>query len=206
VGHAARLVSRDADSPDLRGPRGPPAGRGGPGGRRPAADLRGARSLRQPARSATPHARRAARRAGRRPHGALARDGGGPARRAEVRRGLRAARRRLSERPPCLHARGRRRRRRGHRRSAAHGAALHGARCVMLPPGVPTPAVVADTIGRHGITTLWLTGSLFNGLIEDAPGALAGLRRLLVGGEALSVPHVRRALGLLRGTQLINGY
>src|SRR5207247_2022434 len=86
------------------------------------------------------------------------------------------------------------------------GALLHGARCVMLPPGVPTPAVVADTIGRHGITTLWLTGSLFNGLIEDAPGALAGLRRLLVGGEALSVPHVRRALGLLRGTQLINGY
>src|SRR2546430_11787964 len=76
----------------------------------------------------------------------------------------------------------------------------------MLPPGVPPPAVVADTIGRHGITTLWLPGSLFNGLIEDAPGALAGLRRLLVGGEALSVPHVRRALGLLRGTQLINGY
>src|SRR5205809_147605 len=86
------------------------------------------------------------------------------------------------------------------------GALLHGARCVMLPPGVPTPAVVADTLGRHGITTLWLTGSPFNGPIVHAPGALAGLRRLLVGGEALSVPHVRRALGLLRGTQLINGY
>jgi len=86
------------------------------------------------------------------------------------------------------------------------GSLLHGARCVLFPPGVPTPPVIADTIRRHRITTMWLTGSLFNGVIEDAPETLAGLRRLVVGGEALSVPHVRRALVRLPRTQIINGY
>ena len=32
-------------------------------------------------------------------------------------------------------------------------------------------------------------------MIDEAPDALAGVRQLLVGGEALSVAHVRRALG-----------
>src|SRR5262249_59763543 len=86
------------------------------------------------------------------------------------------------------------------------GALLHGARCVLFPPGVATPAVIADAIDRHRITTMWLTGSLFNRVIEDAPEALAGLRRLLVGGEALSVPHVRRALAVFPGTPIIHGY
>ena len=32
------------------------------------------------------------------------------------------------------------------------------------------------------------------------------MRRILIGGEALSVPHIRRALDLLPRTELINGY
>jgi non-ribosomal peptide synthetase component F len=48
--------------------------------------------------------------------------------------------------------------------------------------------------------------ALFNAVVDDSPHRLAGLKELLIGGEALSVPHVRRLLAALPGTTLINGY
>ncbi len=86
------------------------------------------------------------------------------------------------------------------------GALLHGARCVLFPGRVPTPRALAATIAEHGITTLWLTASLFNSLVDEAPACLVGIEELLIGGEALSVPHVRRAFAHLPSTRIINGY
>jgi aspartate racemase len=86
------------------------------------------------------------------------------------------------------------------------GALLHGGRCVLYPERVPTIAVLGDILLRHRVTTLWLTTALFNLVIDEAPDILGNLRQLLVGGEALSVGHVRRAMTLLPSTQLINGY
>jgi amino acid adenylation domain-containing protein len=86
------------------------------------------------------------------------------------------------------------------------GALLHGARCVLFAGAVPTHAALSETIKRHGVTTLWLTASLFNAVIDEAPHALAGLRTLVTGGEALSPRHVARAAALLPGTRLVNGY
>ena len=59
---------------------------------------------------------------------------------------------------------------------------------------------------RHGITTTWLTSSLFNQIIDTSPEILRGLRQILTGGEALSPSHVRRALDLIPGVRIINGY
>jgi thioesterase domain-containing protein/acyl carrier protein len=56
------------------------------------------------------------------------------------------------------------------------------------------------------VSSLWLTASLFNAVIDEVPAALRGLRQLLIGGEALSVSHVRRALSLLPWTEIVNGY
>ncbi len=86
------------------------------------------------------------------------------------------------------------------------GALLHGARCVLLPPGPPSAAELGRVIRAHGVTTAWLTASLFNTVLDQDPTVLAGLTQLLIGGEALSVPHVRRALDLLPYTEIINGY
>lgn len=86
------------------------------------------------------------------------------------------------------------------------GALLHGARLVVLPDRVPTARALREAIRGEGVTTAWLTASLFNHLVETAPESLAGLRQLITGGEALSVPHVRRALEGLPGTTLVNGY
>ena len=86
------------------------------------------------------------------------------------------------------------------------GALLHGARCVLFPGTIPHPGELGEVIHKHGISTLWLTASLFNAVIDQAPEALSRVRQLLIGGEALSAPHVRRALSQLNMTEVINGY
>jgi aspartate racemase len=86
------------------------------------------------------------------------------------------------------------------------GALLHGGRCVLLPAGLPTPAVLGELIRRQRVTTLWLTASLFNAVIDEAPETLAGVEEVLLGGEALSAAHVRRARARLPGVTLVNGY
>ncbi len=86
------------------------------------------------------------------------------------------------------------------------GSLLNGARLAIFPAEPPTPTLLGEAIREHGVTTLWLTAGLFNAVIDESPEVLRPLRQLLVGGEALSVPHVRRALAELPGVQLINGY
>ena len=86
------------------------------------------------------------------------------------------------------------------------GALLHGARCVLFPERVPTARQLSAVIRTHEVNALWLTASLFNAVLDEAPETLAPIEQLLVGGEALSVAHVRRALAALPTTRLVNGY
>ena len=87
------------------------------------------------------------------------------------------------------------------------GSLLHGATLILAPAGVHHPRELEDLLVRHGVTTLWLTASLFNQLVDDRPEVLAGVSEVLTGGEALSVRHVRRAQQVLGPrVQLINGY
>ena len=83
---------------------------------------------------------------------------------------------------------------------------LRGGRCILFPEKVPTISALGEVIQENAVTTLWLTASLFNTLIDEAPEVLSPIRTLLIGGEPLSVAHVRRALTLLPTTQIINGY
>ncbi|MDR6887271.1 MULTISPECIES: polyketide synthase [Variovorax] len=86
------------------------------------------------------------------------------------------------------------------------GPLLNGGCCVIHDERVPTGGGLARTIARHNVHTAWLTAALFNAVIDDNPAHLSGLRHLLTGGEALSVPHVRRALAALPQLALSNGY
>jgi len=87
------------------------------------------------------------------------------------------------------------------------GALLHGAKLILFPSKVPTAHEIAAAIREHHVTTLgWLTTSLFNLIVDEKPDALATVRQIIIGGEALSVPHIRRAQALLPGVQFINGY
>jgi amino acid adenylation domain-containing protein len=85
-------------------------------------------------------------------------------------------------------------------------ALLNGGRCVVLEEPLPTPGLLADTICRHGVTSAWFTATLFNTLVDEAPESFAGLQQILVGGEALSPEHIRRAFKQLPGVRFVNGY
>ena len=85
-------------------------------------------------------------------------------------------------------------------------ALLNGATCIVYTADALSTGKLADVIRRHSVTTLWLTASLFNAVIDEDSQALRGISQLLIGGEQLSAPHVRRAQEALPGTQIINGY
>jgi amino acid adenylation domain-containing protein len=85
-------------------------------------------------------------------------------------------------------------------------ALLHGGRCVILEKEVPTPSLLHEVIRQENVTSAWITSSLFNMIVDEAPACLSGLAQILIGGEALSSPHVRRALDHLPGVRLVNGY
>jgi amino acid adenylation domain-containing protein len=86
------------------------------------------------------------------------------------------------------------------------GPLLNGGICVVHDEQVPTGPGLARTIAQHTVKTAWLTAALFNAVVDDDPAQLAGLQQLLTGGEALSVPHVRRAMAAMPHLTLINGY
>ncbi|HKH47664.1 MAG TPA: condensation domain-containing protein, partial [Thermoanaerobaculia bacterium] len=86
------------------------------------------------------------------------------------------------------------------------GALLHGGRCVLLPQRVPSVAELGRVVREAGVDTLPLTTSLYNAVIDEAPEVLAGVAQLLVGGEALSVHHVRKGLDLLPSVRFVACY
>jgi len=86
------------------------------------------------------------------------------------------------------------------------GALLHGGNLVIHPENVPDLANLGQSILEHGVTTLWLNAGLFNAAMDERPSILRPLRQLLIGGEALSVPHVRRARALMPLVRMVNGY
>jgi len=86
------------------------------------------------------------------------------------------------------------------------GALLHGCKCVLFPAPVPGPRELGAFLQRHSIDTLWLTTALFNTVIDEEPRALSGVKQLLIGGEALSMRHVKKGLELLPHTRITNCY
>jgi amino acid adenylation domain-containing protein len=86
------------------------------------------------------------------------------------------------------------------------GPLLNGGCCVLHDEVVPTGPGLANTIASHGVSAAWLTAALFNAVVDDDPRHLRGLKELLIGGEALSLDHVRRFLTAVPETTLINGY
>ena len=83
---------------------------------------------------------------------------------------------------------------------------MHGAKLVIAPPGRPEFSELGRLIQRHGVTTLWLTATLFNQVVEYHPELLETVAEVLTGGEVLSVRHIRIAQQRLPDVRLVNGY
>ncbi|MCY7732830.1 amino acid adenylation domain-containing protein [Bacillus safensis] len=86
------------------------------------------------------------------------------------------------------------------------GALLNGGRLILTDRNtILSMDMLADTLTSYKITTGFLTVPLFNRLTEEHPEALSGFNALLVGGDALSAAHIRKALPYLP-EGLLNGY
>jgi amino acid adenylation domain-containing protein len=87
------------------------------------------------------------------------------------------------------------------------GPLLNGASLVVTATEtVLSPRALAAHLDEHGITTLWLTTSLFNRLVQESPAMFAGLRNLIFGGEAADASIVRKILESGKPGRLVNGY
>jgi len=87
------------------------------------------------------------------------------------------------------------------------GTLLNGASMVMVTKkDILSPDSLGRVINEKNVTIAWLTASLFNQVIDRNTQDLTKLNSLLVGGEALSVPHIKKALHAIGPGVLINGY
>jgi amino acid adenylation domain-containing protein len=88
-----------------------------------------------------------------------------------------------------------------------YGALLNGAGLIMLrqDEGGDVQAV-ADTISREHITVFFVTTALFNALVDLAIDCFAHVRRVLFGGERVSVAHCQRLLEYLGQNRIVHVY
>lgn len=86
------------------------------------------------------------------------------------------------------------------------GSLLNGGRGIICPHRVPTLRELKDLLHQNGVNTLLLTTAYFNLIVDESPEVLRPVKHLLVGGEALSAPHVEKALKALPDLNLINAY
>jgi amino acid adenylation domain-containing protein len=80
---------------------------------------------------------------------------------------------------------------------------LNGGTVVVLP-GMPTVASLGEAIRRYQVTSAFLTTGLFNLVVDTDVESLRPLTELVIGGEAASPDHVRRALHVV--ATVVNGY
>ncbi|MFG3044995.1 amino acid adenylation domain-containing protein [Streptomyces sp. NPDC048241] len=83
---------------------------------------------------------------------------------------------------------------------------LNGGRVVVAPPGGLEPHVLREMTERYGVTSLFLTTSLFNIVAETDPAAFAGLRLVSSGGEAAAPGLTQRVAEAAPGTRVLNVY
>ncbi|WP_311637831.1 non-ribosomal peptide synthetase [Streptomyces hintoniae] len=86
------------------------------------------------------------------------------------------------------------------------GALLSGGACVLQPGQRPEPALIASLVQKHEVTTLHVSASLLNFLLDEHPAAFTGVRQVMTGGEAASMHHVMRLIREFPQIVLVNGY
>ncbi|MGH7729033.1 MAG: amino acid adenylation domain-containing protein, partial [Vulcanimicrobiaceae bacterium] len=71
---------------------------------------------------------------------------------------------------------------------------LNGARLAIAEPGLLSSAELGATIAHFGVTTIFLTTTLFERLVDEPNARPECLRRMLTGGEIASPDHMARFL------------
>ncbi|MFJ1596418.1 amino acid adenylation domain-containing protein [Streptomyces sp. NPDC088261] len=86
------------------------------------------------------------------------------------------------------------------------GPLLHGGVCVLQPGQHTDPHQIAELVERHRITTLQMSASLFNHMLDEHPAVFSRLREAMTAGETASPAHTAKALADHPHLHLVNGY
>ena len=87
------------------------------------------------------------------------------------------------------------------------GALLNGGKLILTEREVITDAKkLKVALERSAVNTMWVTSTLFNQLIQMKETLFDGLKYLLIGGEKLSVDHVKMLKDRDNKVTVINGY
>ncbi|WP_051240371.1 non-ribosomal peptide synthetase [Paenibacillus alvei] len=87
------------------------------------------------------------------------------------------------------------------------GALLNGARLVMADKETLLDVSrLVEMLEQEGITVFFITTALFNLVAELEPSIFSKVRKVLFGGEKVSVPHVQRALQAAGEDRIIHVY
>ena len=68
------------------------------------------------------------------------------------------------------------------------------------------PDTLKSIIKNSNISTMWMTSSYFNRMLDEDSTIFEPLKNLLIGGEALSLTHVNKIREIYPELNLINGY
>jgi tyrocidine synthetase-3 len=88
-----------------------------------------------------------------------------------------------------------------------YGALLNGGALVIVPPkqGADVGKLSA-IIRREWVTVFFVTTALFNLMVDEAPEIFEHIRKILFGGERVSVSHARRALEIAGKGKILHVY
>jgi len=88
-----------------------------------------------------------------------------------------------------------------------YGALLNGASLVMTPEeDVLSAHRLSGLIKKQAITLFFITTALFNTLIDIKIDCFAGIRKVLFGGEKISIEHAAKALAYLGKDKILHVY
>lgn len=85
-------------------------------------------------------------------------------------------------------------------------ALLNGGTCAVFADHFVDYARLKQVIETFGVTCVWFSTGLFNQIVDRHIEVLSSLKHVLVGGEALSAVHMKRAMSQLPQVRFANGY
>ncbi len=87
------------------------------------------------------------------------------------------------------------------------GALLNGAKLIIAPKETMLNIhLLADLIKSHRISVMFITTAFFNVLVDIDVSCLSSVRKILFGGEQVSVKHVRKAFQVLGPNKIKHVY
>ncbi len=85
-------------------------------------------------------------------------------------------------------------------------ALLNGGACAVFADHFVDYSRLEHVIETFGVTCVWFSTGLFNQIVDRRIEVLSSLKHVLVGGEALSAVHMKRAMSQLPKVRFANGY